>query len=115
MTNVPLAELERRRAEGTSPKGGTVGDFSEISGSLALAPQAKLDALLHLQWDHPMDESVMTAIRDVAGEHPRATILSAAEFVRGKAAGTEPRALAVSGYDSLVAKLNVTNNYSHPM
>jgi hypothetical protein len=106
MTFLPLAELQRRRAEGTSPKGGTAGDFSELSGSLTLAPNQKLDALLNLQWDHPMDESVMAAVRAIAGEHSRATILTAAEFVRERERGTIPRALAVSAYDSLVAGIN---------
>lgn len=105
MTFVPLCELERRRAEGISPKGGLAGDFSEISESLWLAPQQRLDALLHLQWDHPMDDSVMAAIRGVAGNHSRATILSAAEVVRDRAKSEESREVAVTAYTTLVAGL----------
>jgi hypothetical protein len=107
MTFLPLFELERRRAEGTSPKGGPAGDFSEIRGSLSLDPQQKLDALLHLQWDHPSDESVMAAIRGVAGDHSRATILTAAEVVRDRAKSAESREVAVTAYTALVAGLNV--------
>lgn len=105
MTFLPLAELERRRAEGTSPKGGVAGDFSEIRGSLSLSLQEKLDALLNLQWDHPLDASVMNAIEEIAGKHSRATILTAAEYVRERE--SQPRDVATSAYRALVAGLQV--------
>ena len=107
MTFLPLFELDRRRAEGTSPKGGPAGDFSEINGSLSLDPQQRLDALLQLQWDHPLDNLVMAAIRGVAGNHSRATILTAAEVVRDRAKSAESRGVAVTAYTALVAGLVV--------
>jgi hypothetical protein len=107
MTFLPLFELDRRRAEGTSPKGGPAGDFSEISGSLSLDPHQRLDALLHIQWEHPLDDSVMAAIRGVAGNHSRSTILIAAEVVRDRAKSVGSREVAVNAYTALVAGLNV--------
>ena len=105
MTHLPLSLLERLRAEGKAPKGGTAGDFSEIKNSLALGPREKLDALLNLQWDHPLDSAVMSSISEIAGGHSRATILSAAEFVRDRDQGSQPREVAVNAYSALVAHL----------
>jgi len=106
MTFLPLAELARKRAEGTFPKGGTAADFSEISDSLTLQPRQKLDALLHLQWDHPMDEAVMRSIQEISGNASRATVLTAAEFVREREKGNSPRDVAQVAYDGLVAGIN---------
>ena len=103
MTFLPLHELERRRAEGASPKGGPAPDFSETSLSLTLSPRDKLDALLNLQWDHPMDEALMGSIQGIVGDHSRARILTAAEYVRER--GAQPRGVAVSAYNDLIAGL----------
>ena len=105
MTHLPLPFLERLRAEGKAPKGGVAGDFSEIKHSLELSPHERLDALLNLQWDHPLDSAVMTSIREIAGNHSRATILTAAECVRERNNGSQPREIAVNAYSALVANL----------
>ncbi len=107
MTFLPLAELERRRAAGTSPMGGPGIDYSEISGRLPAAPQARLDALLDHQFDHPMNDSVMAAIRELTRNHSRATVLTAAEVVRDRTNKVESREIAKAAYAALVAGLSV--------
>lgn len=103
MTFISLPALELRRAEGTSPKGGAAPDFSGITGSLQLSACQKLDALLSLQSDHPLDDFVTRAVQEIAGLHPRATLLSAAEYVHARERGVEPRLSARSAYETVTA------------
>ena len=106
MTFISLAELERRRAEGTSPKGGRAPDFSEIASAPRLDPQARLDALLALQWDHPGDQCLMGTITQLVGRHAPATILNAADCVHERSAGRQPRSSSERDYDTLISSLN---------
>lgn len=107
MTFSSLAELQRRRAEGTSPKGGPGVDFSEISGLPPSAPKERLDAILDHQFDYPMNESYMAAIRELTGNHSSATILTAAEVVRDRAKRAESRDVAKAAYADVLAGLVV--------
>lgn len=99
-----LTELENRRASGQSPKGGVAPDFAELRLAIDMEPAVRLNELLKLQWNHPLDTSVMAVIVEITGVDSRNTILLAADHVWRESRNETPPAHATAAYCELRGK-----------